>query len=120
VRHPPFTVGNTIGKAGKPRGTRNRLASHVFEDLLQVWNEPIKEGSDITRGKAALRIMSREKPADFAKLYAGVMPKEFVFENVVNELSDEDRRFIMEMLYAKDRQDMLLDDSRMKVIEHVN
>jgi len=120
MRHPPFQPGNSIGKAGKPRGTRNRLAVRVLGDLLEVWDEPIKEGSDITRGKAALRIMSKEKPADFAKLYASVMPKEFVFENVVNELSDEDRCLMIEMLYAKARQEMQLDDSHMKVIEHVN
>jgi hypothetical protein len=37
-----------------------------------------------------MRIMSRERPAEFVKIYASVLPKEFVFENVVTELADDE------------------------------
>jgi hypothetical protein len=75
-----FEPGNKQG--GRPKGVKNRLATTVLRDLLAVWDEPIlaRDGTNITRGVAALRIMSKEKPADFAKLYAGLMPREFWVE----------------------------------------
>jgi hypothetical protein len=76
-----FEPGNTLSK-GRPRGARNKRASRVLQDLLEVWDEPITEGSALTRGRAALRLMSRERPSDFAKLYAGIMPREFWVESV--------------------------------------
>ena len=48
----PFVRGDP--RAGRPRGARNKLATTVLRDLLDVWNEPIGEGSDTTKGVAAL------------------------------------------------------------------
>jgi hypothetical protein len=78
----PFAPGNNANPTGRPKGVKNRLATTVLRDLLAVWDEPIlaRDGTNITRGVAALRIMSKEKPADFAKLYAGLMPREFWVE----------------------------------------
>jgi len=55
-----FERGNTIGKAGRPKGTKNKLAATVLRDLLAVWEERVKPDSEITRGVAALRIMSKD------------------------------------------------------------
>jgi hypothetical protein len=84
-----FQPGNTIGKAGKPRGTRNKLAATVFEDVLAFWDEPAKEGSDLTKGQAALLSMWRSRPHEFVKVVTGMMPREFLFDHVVTELGDE-------------------------------
>ncbi len=54
----------------RPRGARNKVAKRFFEDMAQVWDEPTPDGKS-TRGLAALRLMWREEPAAFAKLYAG-------------------------------------------------
>jgi len=84
-----FEKGNTIGKAGKPRGTKNKLAHTVLADLLDVWDEPVTPGSDITRGVAALRVMSRTHPDKFAQLYAGLLPRELHYHGAMEELSDD-------------------------------
>jgi hypothetical protein len=50
-----FEPGNSYAKlGGRPRGARNKLASSVFRDVLQFWNEPVKEGSTLTKGNAAM------------------------------------------------------------------
>src|SRR6266436_5886330 len=77
------------GTPGKPRGVKNKIASTVLKDFLDVWNEPVKEGSTLTTGRAVLLTMYRERPHEFAKLGAAFVPREFVFENVVTELDDD-------------------------------
>jgi hypothetical protein len=96
-----FEPGNPYGKLGRPRGSRNRLARVVFEDLLESWTEAVKEGSTLTKGKAALLALFRESPREYAKLYLSVMPKEFVFEKVVSELDDAELAEIIKELRAR-------------------
>jgi hypothetical protein len=76
------------GHSGRPKGSRNKLAQRVFEDILAHWNEPA--GGELCKGQAALEVLYREKPGDYLKLTASVLPKEFVFENAVTELDDEE------------------------------
>jgi F420-0:gamma-glutamyl ligase len=42
--------------------------------------------------------MSRERPSDFAKLYAGIMPREFWVESVATALADDELDRMIEML----------------------
>jgi hypothetical protein len=116
-----FEPGNTLSK-GRPRGARNKLASRVLQDLLEVWDEPITEGSALTRGRAALRLMSRERPSEFAKLYAGIVPREFWVESAVTDLADDELDRMIEMLRervlaVREEQPALLGT---KVIEHAH
>jgi hypothetical protein len=90
--------GNTIGKTGRPRGARNRLANKVFEDVLEFWNEPSAKDPTMTKSKAALLTMWRERPHEFVKFVSSVMPREFLFENVVSELGDDELDRMIEML----------------------
>jgi hypothetical protein len=86
----------------------------VFEDVLEFWNEPSKEGSPVTKGKAAMLTMWRERPHDFVKFVGSVMPKEFLFENVVTDLADEELDRMIEMLRERAlaaRQEYALDES---------
>jgi hypothetical protein len=83
-------------KGGRPKGSRNKLAQRVFDDILKHWNEPA--GGDLCKGQAALELLYREKPGDYLKLTASVLPKEFVFENAVTELDDEELEFMIEAL----------------------
>jgi hypothetical protein len=119
-----FERGNTIGKAGRPRGSRNRLANTFLTDLLEIWNEPIKEGSEVRRGPAAMRIMSRERPNEFVKIYASVMPKEFWFDSTVTELDDGELDALIAQMRERllvAREEKSLDQAaQMKMIEHVN
>jgi len=119
-----FESGNTIGKTGgRPRGSRNRLAKDVLDDLIAVWNELLRPDSDIRRGPAALRIMSKERPADFCKLFASVLPKEFWLESTAQELSDEELDRMIEILRERvlvSREERTLDQiAQIKLVEHV-
>jgi hypothetical protein len=90
-----FKPGHNI-KGGRPKGSRNKLAQRVFDDIFQHWNEPA--GGDLCKGQAALELLYREKPGDYLKLTASVLPKEFVFENAVTELDDEELDRMIEAL----------------------
>jgi hypothetical protein len=90
-----FKTGHNI-KGGRPKGSRNKLAQRVFDDIFQHWNEPA--GGELCKGQAALEVLYREKPGDYLKLTASVLPKEFVFENAVTELDDDELDRMIEML----------------------
>src|SRR5215471_10387149 len=77
------------GHTGRPRGTRNKLAGRVFEDILAHWCEPVAPGSNVRKGREALEALYKEKPGEYLRLTASVLPKEFVFENVVADLDDD-------------------------------
>ena len=89
---------------GRPKGARNKLATRVLQDLLQVWDEPVSEGSEVTKGLAALRVMAVEDPAGYAKLYASLLPREFTVEAVA-DLGDNDLDAMIEKL----RDELLLE-----------
>jgi len=91
----PFERGHRIGR---PRGSRNRLASQFLDDLIEIWNEPISKDNPLRRGPAALRIMSRDRPHEFAKIYASVLPKEFLVQSVASELDDDELDRMIEAL----------------------
>jgi hypothetical protein len=84
------------GHAGRPRGSRTKLAQRVFDDILKHWNEPA--GGDLCKGQAALELLYREEPGAYLRLTASVLPKEFMFQNAVTELDDEELDKMIEML----------------------
>src|SRR5262245_60009013 len=77
------------GHTGRPRGTRNKLAGRVFEDIFAHWCEPVAAGSNVCKGQEALQSLYLKSPAEYTRLVASVLPKEFVFENAVAELGDD-------------------------------
>jgi hypothetical protein len=91
------------GSPGRPRGARNRLAARVLDDLLAHWNEPTADGSNMTKGLAAMEMMYREKPNEYVRAVLSVMPKEFAIENFTAGMGVED----LDELMAKIR-DVLL------------
>jgi hypothetical protein len=112
-----FQPGNHYAKlGGRPRNARNKLASSVFNDVTAVWNEPVSEGNPLTKGKAAMLAMCRTKPAEFVKAVFGIMPREFVFESVLTDLSDDELFQKLEE-YRERRQ--RLDANQPALIEHV-
>ena len=91
-----FEKGNTLSR-GRPRGAKNRLTARVLEDMHQVWTELVTEGRTApaeskTTGLSALRIMARERPAEFAKMFATtLMPKELdVTDTTLADMSYEE------------------------------
>jgi hypothetical protein len=84
------------GHGGRPKGSRNKLAQRVFDDLFAHWNEPT--GGGMSKGQAALELLYRERPGEYLRLTASVLPKEFVFENAVTELDDGELDRLINML----------------------
>lgn len=90
MRHKPFEKGNTYSRnGGRPQGARNKLASRVFDDIFAHWSEPAVAGAKLCKGQEALETLWREKPGEYLRLTASVLPKEFVFESVTSDLDDE-------------------------------
>jgi hypothetical protein len=77
------------GHTGRPRGTRNKLAGRVFEDIFAHWNEPVAPGSNVCKGQEALQALYTRSPSEYLRLVASTLPKEFVFENAITELEDD-------------------------------
>ena len=77
------------GHTGRPRGTRNKLAGRVFEDIFAHWCKPVAPGSDVCKGQEALQSLYLKNPGEYLRLTVSVLPKEFVFENTVGELEDD-------------------------------
>jgi hypothetical protein len=94
---PKFQPGHQI-KGGRPKGSRNKLAAQVFEDILAHWRQPAAAGSELCKGQEALETLYRERPGEYLRLTASVLPKEFVFENAVTELDDDELDRMIEML----------------------
>ena len=108
---PKFQPGHQI-KGGRPKGARNKLAAQVFEDILRHWCEPAAAGSVLSKGQAALEALYKERPGEYLRLTASVLPKEFVFENAVTELDDDELDRMIAMLRERDlaaRQEQALD-----------
>jgi len=90
-----------------------------------VWHEPAlsRDGVTVTRGIAALRIMSKEKPGDFAKLYASLMPRELWLDaTVATEMDDAELDKVIEAMRERLltlRQEKMLDVTP-KALPNVN
>jgi hypothetical protein len=70
------------GSGGRPQGARNKLQA-TFVDALE---------KDFTEhGAGVINIVRIEKPADYLKIVASILPKEFVLtEGELENLSDEE------------------------------
>jgi hypothetical protein len=77
------------GHTGRPRGTRNKLAGRVFEDIFAHWCEPVVPGSNVCKGQEALQNLYTRNPGEYLRLTASVLPKEFLFEAAATELEDD-------------------------------
>jgi hypothetical protein len=67
-----FQLGHS---GGRPKGARNRLAARVFEDILTHWCEPAAPGSNMSKGQEALETLYKEKPGEYLRLTASVLPE---------------------------------------------
>ncbi|WP_347270365.1 hypothetical protein [Rhizorhabdus histidinilytica] len=66
---------------GRPKGSRNKLGEAFLEDMLADWQE---------HGKKAIATVRDERPQDYLKVVASILPKELnVKVSELDELSDE-------------------------------
>lgn len=78
----PFKPGQSGNPAGRPKGARNKLQEDFLKDVHEAWE---------AKGKQAIDEMIADKPGDFVKMVAGLMPKEATINiNDHSEMTDDE------------------------------
>ena len=76
-----FQPGNKLGK-GRPKGARNKLGEYFIQALQESFNE---------HGAATIETVRAERPHEYLKVVASILPKELnVRTDALNEMSDDD------------------------------
>jgi len=95
------STGNLIlwekGKSGNPAGRSKGSRNKLQENFLKALSEDFAEG-----GIAAIQNMRVEKPGDYVRMVASLMPKQLEIERPLQEMTDDEltdsiealRRFI--------------------------
>jgi hypothetical protein len=77
-----FQPGQSGNPAGRTKGTRHKLGEAFLQDMMEAWSES---------GKAAITKVIEDRPHEFIKTVASILPKEIsVQAPAVQELSDDD------------------------------
>ena len=96
-----FQLGNTIGKNGRTKGSRNRMSLKVLEEVLGHALSEIP-GRDMTKLRAALECLQKSKPADYVRAVLSVLPKEILLsDSAVTEMADAEIEAVIERLYRE-------------------
>lgn len=78
---PPVEHQFKAGNPGRPKGSRNKLGEAFLEDLLVSWE---------SQGPAVIQRVIAEKPEQFLKVVASLMPKDLnVNLNQVGDMTDD-------------------------------
>lgn len=78
----PFVPGKSGNPAGRPKGARNKLGEAFLQDMLAAWEKS---------GPEAIQRVIEERPHEFIKTVAGILPSEVkVQTTAVQELSDDE------------------------------
>jgi hypothetical protein len=79
-----FQKGNSYSAngngSGRPKGSRNKLCRAVLEDLLADWAEG---------GAAAIKMMRIERPAEYVRVMASILPKELILDQGMSDFDDD-------------------------------
>ncbi len=76
----PWKPGQSGNPLGRPKGSRNKLAEDFIKDLHEAWQ---------TQGKETIERVISERPHEFLKVVAGLLPKEIKIKDELSEFSDE-------------------------------
>lgn len=68
---PPVEHQFKPGNPGRPKGARNKLGEKFLEDMLAAWED---------KGIGAIERVIIERPQDFLKVVASILPKEIAAE----------------------------------------
>ena len=96
-----FEAGNTYGKAGRPKGARNKVASYVYFVVHEFLSSPatFAPSGEPTKFESLLLNTWRDSPRDCLRFIASILPRELQIEtSTVNELTDEELDRMIEVL----------------------
>jgi hypothetical protein len=79
-----FQTGNTLGykpgQGGRVKGARNKISLKFLEALAADFEQ---------YGEAAIKLVRLEKPAEYVRIVASILPKEFdINETRLHEIDD--------------------------------
>ena len=77
----PWRPGQSGNPAGRPVGSRNKLADLFITDVYETW---------VAAGRDAIERVLKDQPSQYLKIVASLMPKEFhVKDPVFDAMNDE-------------------------------
>lgn len=87
-RHPDGKIKK--GSGGRKAGSRNKLQAVFVDELANDFAE---------HGAGVIRIVRIEKPVDYLRIAASILPKEFlVSEGELDKMTDEELAEALEMV----------------------
>jgi hypothetical protein len=79
-----FKPGQSGNPAGRPKGSRNKLAEDFLSDAYQQWQQ---------NGPKALETMATSEPAKFCQMVASLLPKEMhIKDSALEDMSTDEIR----------------------------